>query len=109
MKSRLAAAAIALALGLVAVISSPSISSVAAQTISEQTAMRTTVFTIENMTCALCPVTVKRAMEGVEGVRTVDMDFDTKTATVVFDPSSTTADAIGTASTNAGYPAEPTG
>ena len=62
-------------------------------------------FAIQNMTCALCPVTVKRAMEGVEGVRSVNIDFDAKTATVVFDPSVTNADAIAAASTNAGYPA----
>ncbi|MEQ8664871.1 MAG: heavy-metal-associated domain-containing protein [Rhodospirillales bacterium] len=65
----------------------------------------TTTFKIENMTCALCPVTVKTAMEGVTGVRSVAVDFDAKTATVVFDPSVTTPDAIAAASTDAGYPA----
>ena len=57
------------------------------------------------MTCALCPVTVKKAMEGVAGVKSVTVDFDAKTATAVFDPSVTNADAIAAASTNAGYPA----
>jgi len=61
------------------------------------------------MTCALCPVTVKKAMEGVPGVSSVTVDFDAKTATVVFDPSVTSADAIASASTNAGYPASVTG
>jgi len=63
------------------------------------------VFAIENMTCGLCPVTVKKAMEGVQGVKSVEIDFEAKIATVTFDPSATTIEAIATASTNAGYPA----
>ena len=38
-------------------------------------AEQTVTFTVENMTCALCPVTVKRAMEQVDGVRSVEIDF----------------------------------
>lgn len=65
----------------------------------------TRTFTIENMTCAACPITVRKAMQGVDGVKSVDVDFGAKTATVVFDPAVTTPDAIAKASTNAGYPA----
>jgi mercuric ion binding protein len=68
-------------------------------------AAQTRTFAIQNMTCALCPVTVKKAMEGIAGVTSVSVDFDAKTATVVFDPSVTSPDAIAAASTNAGYPA----
>ena len=63
------------------------------------------IFTIKNMTCALCPVTVKKAMEGIDGVKSVSVDFEAKTASVIFDPAATTIDAIATSSTNAGYPA----
>ncbi|WP_196492336.1 heavy-metal-associated domain-containing protein, partial [Erythrobacter donghaensis] len=35
------------------------------------TAQRQTTFAIENMTCATCPITVKKAMEGVPGVTAV--------------------------------------
>ncbi|MBO9378122.1 heavy metal transporter [Sphingomonas histidinilytica] len=73
----------------------------AARTAATQTA----TFAIQNMTCALCPVTVKSAMERVRGVRSVRVDFDAKTATVVFDPQVATLQAIAAASTNAGYPA----
>lgn len=66
---------------------------------------RTATFTVENMTCALCPVTVRKAMEAVPGVASVEVDFDAKTATVVFDPAVTNVEAIAAASTNAGYPA----
>ncbi|RME66407.1 MAG: heavy-metal-associated domain-containing protein [Alphaproteobacteria bacterium] len=65
----------------------------------------TRTFAVENMTCAACPITVRKAMQGVEGVKSVDVDFGAKTATVVFDPAVTTPDAIAQASANAGYPA----
>jgi len=63
-------------------------------------------FAVENMTCATCPITVRTAMRRVEGVQSVDVDFDAKTATVTFDPSVTTPEQIGAASANAGYPAQ---
>ena len=77
---------------------------VAAETAAETA---TETFAIENMTCAMCPITVRKAMEGVEGVRSVEVNFEAKTATAVFDPSTTSAADIATASTNAGYPARP--
>lgn len=63
-------------------------------------------FSIERMTCAACPVNVSKAMKGVEGVRDVSVDYETKTATVAFNPELTNIEIIGAASTNAGYPAE---
>ena len=62
-------------------------------------------FTIENMTCPVCPITVKKAMEKVDGVAAVTVDFGTKTATVTFDDDVTSPVTVGEASTNAGYPA----
>ncbi len=71
-------------------------------------AERTVTFAIENMSCAACPITVRKAMEKVAGVKSVTVDFAAKTATVVFDPALATTEQIGAASTNAGYPATPT-
>ncbi len=65
-------------------------------------------FTIEKMTCAACPITVRKAMEGVESVQKVTVDFEQKTATAIYDPTVTTLEQIAAASTNAGYPATPT-
>ena len=62
-----------------------------AQTVAAE---QTVTFAVDNMTCALCPVTVKRAMEGVDGVRAVEIDFEARTATVVFDTAATSAEAI---------------
>ena len=65
---------------------------------------KTTVLTVENMTCELCPLTVKTAMERVPGVTSVVIDFDAKTATVTFDPAAVTIEAIAAASADVGYP-----
>lgn len=69
------------------------------------TAQRQSTFAIEKMTCATCPITVKKAMMGVAGVSAVTIDFVTKTARATYDPRRTNATTIAAASTNAGYPA----
>ncbi len=81
----------------------------AAQSAGGQATLQSITFTVENMFCALCPVTVRKAMAGVEGVRSVEIDFEAKSALVTFDPATTTATAIAAASTDAGYPARPDG
>ena len=63
-------------------------------------------FDVPDMTCALCPLTVKTAMSGVEGVQSVEVDFDARSATVIFDPAVTDVAAIAEASAQAGYPAD---
>lgn len=62
-------------------------------------------FEVPGMTCATCPITVKIAMSAVEGVQSVEVDFDSRSATVIFDPALTDAAAIAEASAQAGYPA----
>jgi len=69
-------------------------------------AEQTVSMDIERMTCALCPLTVRTAMERVDGVQLVKVDFDSKTATITFDDSKTTATEIAQASTDVGYPAK---
>jgi len=68
-------------------------------------AERTVTLTVENMTCALCPITVRTAIEHVTGVRNVQVDFDSKTAVVVFDDAEATVEDLAEASRLAGYPA----
>lgn len=72
-------------------------------------AEQTVSMNVERMNCALCPVTVRKAMERVDGVQHVEVNYDTKTATVTFDDSITTAAKIAQASTDVGYPAKPIG
>lgn len=70
-------------------------------------AEQTVTMDIEKMTCALCPLTVRKAMERVDGVQDVEVDFASKIAIVTFDDSKTTASAVAQASTEVGYPATP--
>lgn len=65
---------------------------------------QTAVLDVQNMTCNLCPVTVRKSLESVPGVSHARIDFDKKTATVMFDAEKTTAAALIRATTDAGYP-----
>lgn len=62
-------------------------------------------FAIENMTCVTCPVSVRKAMMRVDGVKEVEVDFDNKIASVTYDASRTNSAEIAAASTDVGYPA----
>jgi mercuric ion binding protein len=68
-------------------------------------AERNTIFSIANMSCALCPITVKSAISRVPGVIDVDVDADLGRAIVRYEDTQATTAAIAAASTNAGYPA----
>jgi len=63
-------------------------------------------FAVENMSCAACPITVRKAMSRVDGVQQVDVDFDAKTATVIYDPALTDIIAIAEEATSVGFPAK---
>ncbi len=60
---------------------------------------------VQNMTCAMCPITIRKALQRVEGVQSAKVDFDSKTANVTFDPQKTNIEALINATTNVGYPA----
>ena len=65
---------------------------------------KTVTLAVQNMTCELCPITVKKSLEKVPGVSAVKVDFDKKTATVTYDADKTKPEALTSATTNAGYP-----
>lgn len=72
---------------------------------SEQSIQPQTItLKLQNMTCALCPITIKKALQDVKGVLQVIVDFDTKTAAITFDSKKTNSDDLIKATTNAGYP-----
>jgi mercuric ion binding protein len=66
---------------------------------------QTVILKVQNMTCSVCPITVKKALEKVQGVANVKVDLGAKTATVTFDPDKANADALVKATAEAGYPA----
>lgn len=65
---------------------------------------QTVVLDVQNMTCELCPITVKKALDKVPGVAAAKIDLAKKTATVKFDPERANVAALVKATTNAGYP-----
>ena len=67
--------------------------------------LQTITLDVKNMTCSMCPITVRKALEKVNGVTQVKVDLDTRTATVTFDPDKADVAALIKATTNAGYPA----
>ena len=67
-------------------------------------APRTVTLDVMNMTCSVCPITVRKALEKVNGITNVKIDLSTKTATVTFDPDKANVAALIKATTEAGYP-----
>jgi periplasmic mercuric ion binding protein len=59
---------------------------------------------VQNMTCAVCPITVKKALEKVPGVNDVKVDFEHKTASVHVDLDKANAALLTKATTGAGFP-----
>ena len=67
---------------------------------------RTVTLVVEHMTCAACPITVRKALSHVAGVSASTVDMKSHTATVTFDPTQTSAEALATAVSQAGFPAK---
>ena len=69
--------------------------------------LRTAVLDVQNMTCAVCPITVKKSLVQVSGVSGAKVDFDKKTVTVTFDADKATTAVLVKATTDAGFPSTP--
>ena len=65
---------------------------------------RTVTLAVDNMDCAVCPITVRKALEKVPGVESAKVDFKSKLAVVAFDASKTTLEALTKATADAGFP-----
>jgi periplasmic mercuric ion binding protein len=59
---------------------------------------------VQNMTCSMCSITIRKALEKVPGVIGAKVDYDHKTATVKYDPDKASPQALVKATTNAGFP-----
>ncbi len=65
---------------------------------------RTVTLSVPGMTCAACPITVKKALTRVEGVSKVDVPFEKREAIVTFDDTKTSVEKLTKATKDAGYP-----
>ncbi len=65
---------------------------------------KTAVLDVQNMTCGMCPIIVKQALQKVPGVSEAKVDFEKKTASVRFDADKVDAAALVKAAGQAGFP-----
>lgn len=72
-------------------------------------ATKTVTLSIPSMTCPVCPITVKKALDAVPGVSKVDVSFAKKNAVVSYDDAKTNVAALTKATASAGYPSTPSG
>ncbi|WP_081577661.1 mercury resistance system periplasmic binding protein MerP [Acidithiobacillus thiooxidans] len=84
---------IAILLALSAALSAPAWAETKAVTLS-----------ISSMTCGVCPITVRTALQRVPGVEKVGIDEAKKQVTITHDYSKTNVRALTRATKDAGYP-----
>lgn len=65
---------------------------------------QTLTLDLPTMNCAMCPITVKKALYQEEGVINAVVSYDNKKAVVTFDDTHTSINKLIEATTNAGYP-----
>lgn len=65
---------------------------------------RTVTLTVPGMTCAACPITVKKALSKVDGVSQTVVSYDTREAIVTFDDAKTNVQKLTAATKDAGFP-----
>ncbi|MFC5301801.1 mercury resistance system periplasmic binding protein MerP [Azospira restricta] len=66
--------------------------------------VQTVTLSVPGMTCAACPITVKKALSKVEGVSQVGVSFEKREAVVTFDDAKTDVQKLTKATEDAGYP-----
>ena len=77
--------------------------------IAQAEAQQSVVLQVENMTCSMCPYTVKKALKRVDGVKAVEAKYEGDGkgwAKVSFDPAKTTVQALIVATEQAGFPSK---
>ncbi len=67
--------------------------------------MRSVTLSVPSMNCSMCPVTVRKALERVDGVEQADVDYETRSAVILYDDQKTSVDQLTKATSDAGYPA----
>lgn len=67
-------------------------------------ATQTVTLSVPGMTCAACPITVKKAISKVDGVQKVEVSYEKRVAVVSFDDGRTSVQKLTKATEDAGYP-----
>ena len=67
-------------------------------------AMQTVTLSVPGMTCSACPITIKLALNKVDGVSQVDVSYPDREAMITFDDTRTSVEALTQATGDVGYP-----
>jgi len=67
-------------------------------------ATQTVTLSVPDMNCPACPITVKKALSKVDGVGKINVNFEKRETTVVFDDTKTGISKLTEATEMAGYP-----
>lgn len=65
---------------------------------------KTAVLEVSGMTCSLCPVTVRKALERTPGVLEARVDLGEKRAHAKYDPQKTSPETLAQAVSDVGFP-----
>jgi periplasmic mercuric ion binding protein len=71
-------------------------------------AIQTVTLAVPDMTCAACPITVKKALTRVNGVTGVKVNYEKRQAVVTYDDTKTNIETLTRATADAGYPSTAT-
>ena len=66
--------------------------------------LKSVTLAVPGMNCPVCPITVRKALEKVEGVHEVTVDLESRTAAVDYDDSEVELPTLRQATTDAGFP-----
>lgn len=67
-------------------------------------AEQSVILSVPSMTCAVCPITVKKSLQLVKGVKVVNVIYENKIVEVSFDNKLTDIKSLLEATEKAGYP-----
>jgi periplasmic mercuric ion binding protein len=67
-------------------------------------AEQSVILSVPGMNCPICPITVKKSLQQVDGVKSVNVIYESKTAEVSFDDKLADIKSLLKATENVGYP-----
>ena len=71
--------------------------------------LKSVTLAVPGMDCPVCPVTVRKALEKVEGVYEIIVEYETRTVVVAYDDIRVAPAALTQATTDAGFPSTVSG
>jgi len=69
--------------------------------------MKTSRLNLKGLMCSGCSEIIERAMHSITGISECKVDFDTKQATIQYEPQQVNLDTIQKALASVGYTAQP--